>query len=194
MVFTFVNAGVILLRLGNVAEASFESTLLLQEKEQERKAFQRSYQGIVTMLFIYTGCLLVASIFLSNSTTKWPIVLFLAVAAVSGGNILYTPSSWVAKPSQLSSHNHTSFQCPCLPTVPLAGIFFNSFMMGSMSFSSWVLCLIWLTLGVSVYFTYGIHHSQLRLQHLQLPDSVPLIESDTSKNDDRRKRDYGGLK
>jgi basic amino acid/polyamine antiporter, APA family len=191
MVFTFVDAGVIILRLGNVTEASIEALHHPIEKEREQSSFRRHHRQVVFLLASFTGSLLAASIFLSHSKFLWPIFLLIALAATCGTAIIYTPPSWTAKCHSLSSHHRGSFECPCFPLVPLAGAGFNTFMMGSLPLTSWLLCFVWLAFGITVYFSYGIHHSQLAVRTSQDSDTFPLM-TNTGSTTDVKKADYGG--
>jgi amino acid transporter len=177
MVFTFVDAGVILLRMQNVAEAKFDTLQHPQQREEERKNIVREYENVVLLLLLFTTSLLGASIIYSNTAWRTPSILLVAGGLVCAMFIYGTPASWEAKHRLASQgHSHHSFQCPFLPWVPLVGAAFNCFMMGSLPFSSWILCIIWLLCGVGVYFSYGIHHSKLGLAH-RYADTVALIES-----------------
>ncbi|KAG7372156.1 amino acid permease [Nitzschia inconspicua] len=191
MVFTFVDTGVVLLRLENVAQASLETVHRLVDKEKERCEFRHNHRRVTVMLMLFIVSLLAASLFLSHSNMEWPIFTFLAIASVCGITIIYTPASWTTKQQNTASHHHSLFECPCFPVVPLAGAGFNTFMMGSLPMSSWLLCLVWMILGMSVYFLYGIHHSQLRNEDLQEADTFPLMTY-TSPTTDAKKADYGG--
>jgi APA family basic amino acid/polyamine antiporter len=191
MVFTFVDAGVILLRLDNVAQAAYDALEHPVEKLEAEKVVHRNHQQVVLLLLGFTGTLLAASITLSVSTMKWPIMVLSLVAAICAILIIYTPPAWTTKHHTLS-HSHASFECPCLPMVPLGGVAFNTFMMGSLPLSSWMLCMVWLACGVSVYFAYGIHHSILGREALQNIDSVPLLEHPSSGPDN--KRVYGSIR
>jgi basic amino acid/polyamine antiporter, APA family len=191
MVFTFVDAGVIVLRLGNVAVDSMEALLLPIEKEIEQSNFRRNHRQVVLLLASFTGSLLTASILLSHSSLLWPIFLFIGLAAICGIAIIYTPASWTTKHHSLSSHHRCSFECPGFPLVPLAGAGFNTFMMGSLPLTSWLLCFVWLAVGITVYFSYGITHSQLALRTSQDSDTLPLMTY-TASTTDVKKADYGG--
>jgi APA family basic amino acid/polyamine antiporter len=195
MVFTFVDAGVILLRLGNVAEASFETAQQPQDKERERSMFRTNHERVVILLFLYTSSLLGASLWLANCNSKGPILLFIVIAMISGMVMTYTPDSWTISDhhNNISLHDHGSFECPLMPIVPLAGVGFNTFMMGSLPLSSWFLCMIWLSGGITVYFAYGIHHSKL-CQRSEYSDTVPLMDytPTTSGETDSNVMDYGG--
>jgi APA family basic amino acid/polyamine antiporter len=37
----------------------------------------------------------------------------------------------------------------------------NAILMGGLPLSSWLLCAAWLLCGLSIYVTYGIHHSKI---------------------------------
>mmetsp|Transcript_65583 Transcript_65583/g.75445 ORF Transcript_65583/g.75445 Transcript_65583/m.75445 type:complete len:553 (-) Transcript_65583:242-1900(-) len=56
----------------------------------------------------------------------------------------------------------TTFKCPCVPLLPCLGICCNSFLMGSFTFYTWVGFGVWLTIGATIYFTYGYWNSELR--------------------------------
>jgi APA family basic amino acid/polyamine antiporter len=54
------------------------------------------------------------------------------------------------------------FRTPWVPLVPLLGIVFNGYMMYKLGWINWARLIIWLIIGLVIYFTYGIHHSKLR--------------------------------
>mmetsp|Transcript_7489 Transcript_7489/g.18446 ORF Transcript_7489/g.18446 Transcript_7489/m.18446 type:complete len:769 (+) Transcript_7489:62-2368(+) len=62
-----------------------------------------------------------------------------------------------------ASPQPTGFSCPLVPYVPLMGILCNGYMMGSMPASTWSAISAWLFVGVVFYFSYGLHHSELRM-------------------------------
>jgi basic amino acid/polyamine antiporter, APA family len=55
------------------------------------------------------------------------------------------------------------FRTPLVPLVPILGILFNGYMMYKLGWVNWARLIIWLIIGLTVYFGYGRHHS--RLQH-----------------------------
>jgi basic amino acid/polyamine antiporter, APA family len=54
------------------------------------------------------------------------------------------------------------FRTPWVPVVPILGILFNGYMMYKLGWINWARLLIWLIIGLVVYFTYSRHHSRVR--------------------------------
>jgi APA family basic amino acid/polyamine antiporter len=53
------------------------------------------------------------------------------------------------------------FRTPWVPLVPILGIAFNSYMMYKLGWINWMRLIVWLIIGLVVYFYYGRHHSHL---------------------------------
>jgi APA family basic amino acid/polyamine antiporter len=54
------------------------------------------------------------------------------------------------------------FRTPWVPLVPILGILFNGFMMYKLGWVNWARLIIWLAIGLVVYFTYGVKHSKVQ--------------------------------
>jgi len=54
------------------------------------------------------------------------------------------------------------FRTPLVPLVPILGIVFNGYMMYKLGWVNWARLIIWLIIGLAVYFGYGRHHSRLQ--------------------------------
>ena len=54
------------------------------------------------------------------------------------------------------------FRTPWVPLIPVLGIVFNGYMMFKLGWINWARLLIWLAIGMVVYFTYSRHHSRVR--------------------------------
>ncbi len=59
------------------------------------------------------------------------------------------------------------FRTPLVPFVPILGIGFNGYMMYKLGWINWARLIIWLIIGLVVYFTYGRHHSRVNHPELQ---------------------------
>ena len=54
------------------------------------------------------------------------------------------------------------FRTPLVPFVPILGILFNGYMMYKLGWVNWARLIIWLIIGLVVYFTYSRHHSRVQ--------------------------------
>jgi APA family basic amino acid/polyamine antiporter len=105
---------------------------------------------LLTLAFTIFAVL--SSMGVSHSWPFWLIITIVSIMFLSAYSLWQLPQS--SPPD--------TFSCPCVPAVPLLGIFCNSYMMGSMPLSTWYVIAMWLFVGVCFYFSYGIHHSELR--------------------------------
>src|ERR1700690_1675906 len=53
------------------------------------------------------------------------------------------------------------FRTPWVPFVPVMGILFNGYMMYKLGWINWARLIIWLVIGMVIYFTYSRHHSRV---------------------------------
>jgi APA family basic amino acid/polyamine antiporter len=54
------------------------------------------------------------------------------------------------------------FRTPWVPLVPILGILFNGYMMYKLGWVNWARLIIWLVIGLFVYFGYSRHHSRVQ--------------------------------
>jgi basic amino acid/polyamine antiporter, APA family len=54
------------------------------------------------------------------------------------------------------------FRTPWVPLVPILGILFNGYMMYKLGWINWARLIIWLVIGMVVYFAYSKNHSRVR--------------------------------
>jgi APA family basic amino acid/polyamine antiporter len=54
------------------------------------------------------------------------------------------------------------FRTPWVPVVPVLGVIANGFMMYKLGWVNWARLIIWLVIGMVVYFTYSRHHSKVQ--------------------------------
>jgi APA family basic amino acid/polyamine antiporter len=53
------------------------------------------------------------------------------------------------------------FRTPMVPLVPILGILICGYMMAGLPSDTWLRLIIWMALGLVIYFFYGIRHSRL---------------------------------
>lgn len=56
------------------------------------------------------------------------------------------------------------FKTPFVPLVPILGAAICLLQMYSLPLDTWLRLIIWMAIGMVIYFTYSIHHSELRKQ------------------------------
>jgi APA family basic amino acid/polyamine antiporter len=54
------------------------------------------------------------------------------------------------------------FRTPWVPFVPIMGIVFNGYMMIKLGWINWARLIIWLIIGMVVYYTYSRKHSRVQ--------------------------------
>lgn len=54
------------------------------------------------------------------------------------------------------------FRTPWVPLIPVLGILFNGYMMYKLGWINWARLIIWLIIGLVVYFTYSRKHSRVQ--------------------------------
>jgi APA family basic amino acid/polyamine antiporter len=53
------------------------------------------------------------------------------------------------------------FRTPWVPLIPILGVLVNGLMMWSLGWQNWARLIIWLVIGLVVYFTYSRYHSRV---------------------------------
>lgn len=59
------------------------------------------------------------------------------------------------------------FRTPLVPFVPVMGILFNGYMMYKLGWINWARLIIWLVIGLAVYFYYGRYNSKVSNPNLR---------------------------
>lgn len=59
-------------------------------------------------------------------------------------------------------NQHRPFRTPWVPLVPILGVLFNGYMMYKLGWLNWARLIIWLAIGMVVYFGYGKKHSRVQ--------------------------------
>jgi APA family basic amino acid/polyamine antiporter len=59
-------------------------------------------------------------------------------------------------------HRARPFRTPFVPLVPILGILFNGYMMVELGTANWIRLIVWLLIGLVVYFLYSRNHSKVQ--------------------------------
>src|SRR5690349_9045794 len=54
------------------------------------------------------------------------------------------------------------YRVPWSPVLPVLGVLFAVYLMSDLPLSTWIRFVVWLVLGLAIYFLYGYRHSRLR--------------------------------
>ena len=54
------------------------------------------------------------------------------------------------------------FRTPWVPVVPILGVIANGYMMINLGWVNWLRLIVWLLIGLVVYFTYSVKHSRVQ--------------------------------
>jgi basic amino acid/polyamine antiporter, APA family len=59
---------------------------------------------------------------------------------------------------------HRGFRVPWVPVIPIAAISFCILLMASLPVVTWLRFVVWLLIGLAIYFVYGRHHSEFEMR------------------------------
>jgi APA family basic amino acid/polyamine antiporter len=69
-------------------------------------------------------------------------------------------------------HRVRPFRCPLVPVVPALGIISCFILMLSLPIITWLRFIIWMAVGIAIYFMYGYKHAQMQAA------AVPYVSKD----------------
>ena len=76
------------------------------------------------------------------------------------------------------------FKTPWVPFVPIMGMIISLAMMLGLNGMTWVRLVVWLIIGMTIYFTYGIKHSKVQrgeVTHVENPPSGDTYTASTRR-------------
>ncbi len=163
------------------AIAGLSSVMLVQLLGQSRIFFSMSRDGLLPPAFsrvhprfrtpylttILTGlvCALIAGAFpLALLGQLVSIGTLLAFAIVCAG-------VWYLRVKE--PERERPFRTPMVPLVPILGIVSCLGMMAGLPLDTWLRLVIWLVIGLAIYFLYSRHHSVIQRAGIQARERLP---------------------
>ncbi|HEY0794217.1 MAG TPA: amino acid permease [Acidisarcina sp.] len=67
------------------------------------------------------------------------------------------------------------FRTPWVPLVPILGILFNGYMMVNLGIMNWIRLVVWLVIGLVVYFAYSVKHSKVQSMPASQQTGRPVV-------------------
>jgi APA family basic amino acid/polyamine antiporter len=156
------------------------SVMLVMLLGQSRVFYSMSRDGLLPPLFSQIHekfrtpwrCNLLLMLFVSLFAAFAPIAivgqmtsigtLFAFVLVCSGILIMRRTHPEIPRP----------FRTPWVPVVPVLGIVVNILLMAGLGLSNWARLIIWLVIGLAIYFGYSRHHSHLREREEKAPQEL----------------------
>jgi APA family basic amino acid/polyamine antiporter len=54
------------------------------------------------------------------------------------------------------------FRTPMVPLVPILGVLSAFYLMANLPLLTWIVVIVWLVIGLAIYFTYSTKHSKVQ--------------------------------
>ena len=67
------------------------------------------------------------------------------------------------------------FRTPWVPLIPILGVISNGYMMYKLGWVNWARLVIWLVIGLVVYFSYSVKHSRVQALQTQTQDEPKVL-------------------
>jgi APA family basic amino acid/polyamine antiporter len=164
--------GSLLVKIG--ALGGLTSTMIVMLLGQSRVFFSMSKDGLLPKMFssvhpkfrtpwissltvglvVATFASLIPLASLGEMTSIGTLLAFIIVSA--GVWVLRKRSPELARP----------FRAPWMPLTPILGIGFALLMMASLPLITWIRLVVWLLIGLVIYFSYGRKHSKVQITWL----------------------------
>jgi APA family basic amino acid/polyamine antiporter len=106
--------------------------------------------SIVVGVFVAILATLIPLNVLDEMTSVGTLLAFMLVSA----------GVWVMRRSH--PHLNRPFRTPMVPLVPILAIAFSGLLIVSLSYLTQIRLLVWLIIGMVIYFTYSVKHSRVR--------------------------------
>jgi len=181
---TGVRWGSMLVKLGAICGLS--STMIVMLLGQSRVFFSMSKDGLLpkwaSAVHPRFRTPYMSSIFVGIFVATFASIIPIAVLGelVSIGTLLafviVCAGVWILR--RRRPELQRPFRTPWVPFVPIMGILISGLMMVSLPGDTWLRLIIWLIIGMFLYFFYGRFHSRVQLALVEPPKTPPKVMAD----------------
>ncbi|XP_055064521.2 high affinity cationic amino acid transporter 1 isoform X1 [Misgurnus anguillicaudatus] len=113
-----------------------------------------------------------------GGTAVWNII---TLSVLFGLCLILTFIIW----RQPQSKTKLSFKVPLLPFIPVVSMFVNVYLMMQLDRGTWIRFAIWMSIGLVIYFGYGIWHSnEGTLAHSSIDEELNVYKPVSSQSRD----------
>jgi APA family basic amino acid/polyamine antiporter len=165
---TGVRVGSFLVKLGAIA--GLGSVMLVMLLGQSRVFFSMSRDGLLPQ---WAGavhprfrtpwiCSIIVGIFVAIFASLIPIGILGELVSIGTllAFVIVCAGVWVLRRKRPQLER--PFKTPWVPFVPIMGILISGLMMASLPRDTWLRLIIWLVIGMAIYFGYGRYHSRVQ--------------------------------
>ena len=165
---TGVKWGMVLVKLGAICGLS--STMVVMLLGQSRVFFSMSKDGLLPKWASvvhpkfrtpYISTILVG-FFVATVAALTPINVLGELVSIGTllAFVIVCSGVWILR--KRGTEVPRAFVAPWVPFTPIMGILVSLLMMFSLAWQTWARLIIWLAIGLVIYFTYSRHHSRVQ--------------------------------
>ncbi|XP_029032546.1 cationic amino acid transporter 3 isoform X1 [Osmia bicornis bicornis] len=128
---------------------------LRNQKEVTESSYKVAKYGIIMLcIFIFLTALCInyggSGLFSSNVVASVILVTLIIIVLLNLAAVARQPTQDI----------DAAFKVPLVPVLPCCSIFINLYLMLQLDAFTWIRFAVWMFIGLSIYFFYGISHSE----------------------------------
>ncbi|XP_015759233.1 PREDICTED: cationic amino acid transporter 2-like isoform X2 [Acropora digitifera] len=141
----------------NGKERSREDSPLLEGRQTREPSETTASLALIAIVassigFVALGTLITWGLHHLSMAKWWAVLLLVVISFLLIGTtvlLLWLPQNKTPLP----------FMVPGVPVLPLLTVFVDTFLMLSLSYLTWIRFSVWMVIGLSIYFFYGLRNS-----------------------------------
>ncbi|XP_029206695.2 cationic amino acid transporter 2-like isoform X2 [Acropora millepora] len=141
----------------NGKERSREDSPLLEGRQTREPSETTASLALIAIVassigFVVLGALITWGLHHLSMAKWWAVLLLVVISFLLIGTtvlLLWLPQNKTPLP----------FMVPGVPVLPLLTVFVDTFLMLSLSYLTWIRFSVWMVIGLSIYFFYGLRNS-----------------------------------